>query len=603
MVRKFLVTWIVLGATTGTAFSDVAGLVPTADDAKAFVGKVESDLEQAEEYANRASWVRNTNITLDTKWLDARASSEQASLAARYAKEAARFDSVQVDPIIRRKLSIIKRAIVLPPPSQPGASEELAIIAGRLSSKFSTNTVLHRGAEQTYNTINDILGSSRNPEELAFLWQAWRTKLPPMRDDYSRLVELANAGARELGYRDVGTLWRSQYDMPEADFARIIDDLWSQVEPLFKRLHCYVRARLNDAYGTGVQPRTGLIRADLLGHLSAWKWERIYEVIAPRTNVTSFDITSLLIEHNYDAEKVVKTAEHFYTSLGFAPLPQSFWERSMLTKPIDPSRKVACHPSAWSIDGRDDIRLKACFEPDSYSFYTAHHELGHNIYYRAYNEQPFLFKGGANDGFHEAIGDLIALYASTPTYLHQIGLLPGVPGPETDIPDLLRSALAHVAILPFGVIMDKWRWRVFSGETPPDKYNTDWWSLVRQYQGLVPPAPRPNDGFDPGAHVHVPTSVPYTRYFLAEVYQFQFYRAACRLAGWTGPLNRCSIFGNKEVGKRLNTMLQLGSSKPWPDALENFTSERDIDASAILEYFAPLDRWLIEQNKGENCGW
>jgi peptidyl-dipeptidase A len=333
--------------------------------------------------------------------------------------------------------------------------------------------------------------------------------------------------------------------------------------------------------------------------LSAWKWERIYEIVAPRIDVASFDLTKLLVERGYDATKIVATAENFYISLGFAPLPQTFWQRSMLTKPIDPNREVVCHPSAWPIDGKEDIRLKACFKPDAYSFYTAHHELGHNIYYRAYNGQPFLFKDGANDGFHEAIGDFIALYAFTPTYLHQIGLLSAAPGPETDIPALLRFALGHIAVLPFGIIMDKWRWQVFAGATPPDKYNTDWWSLVRQYQGLVPPAPRPDDAFDPGAHYHVPASVPYIRYFLAEVYQFQFYRAACHLAGWSGPLHRCSIFGNKRVGELLNAMLQLGSSKPWSDALEIFTGVRDIDAGAILEYFAPLDHWLTEQNKGE----
>ena len=416
----------------------------------------------------------------------------------------------------RRKLDLIKRAIILPPPGQAGASEELAVVRERLSAQFLTKTVLYRGAEQTYNTLNDILGSSRDPEELKFLWQAWRTDLPSMCEDYSRLVEIGNAGARELGYPDVGALWRSQYDMPEADFARMIDRLWTQVEPLFRDLHCYVRGRLSEVYGTGVQPRLGPIRGDLLGHLSAWKWERIYEVVAPRIDGTSFDLTNLLVERGYDATEIVKTGENFYTSLGFAPLPQSFWQRSMLTKPIDPGREVACHPSAWTIDGKDDIRLKACFKPDAYSFYTAHHELGHNIYYRAYNEQPFLFKDGANDGFHEAIGDFIALYASTPTYLHQIGLLSAAPGPETDIAALLRSALGHIASASLRNHHGQMALAGVLRRDPPGQIQHRLVVFGYQYQGLVPPAPRPDDAFDPGAHFHVPASVPYTRYFLAE---------------------------------------------------------------------------------------
>lgn len=585
------------------ALSAKAEPAPMAGDPAQFLDKVEADLAAAEIFANRADWVYQTNITPDTEWLRTKVSSEAEKQAAEYARQSARYNSVATDATTRRKIELLQRTMTLPPSSKVGAAEQIASITAGLTGKFAANVVHYRGEDQTYDTLNDLLGRSRDPVETSFLWQAWRAHLPEMRQDYSRLIALANEGARELGYGDAGALWRSQYDMPEAEFGAMIERLWSQVEPLFKNLHCYVRAKLNDAYGASVQPRTGAIRADLLGHLSAWKWNRIYGVVAPSGDQTSYDLTVLLAQNGYDAEKIVRTAESFYASLGFDPLPDTFWQRSMLVAPSDLARKVVCHPSAWDIDARDDLRLKACFKGDAYAFETAHHEIGHNIYQRAYKDQPYLFRAGANDGFHEAIGDFIALYAATPTYLKQIGLLSDVPDSAIDIPELLRSALAHVAVLPFAILVDKWRWRVFSGETTPASYNSDWWSLARRYQGVVPPVERSVDGFDPGAHYHIPASVPYTRYFLAEIFEFQFFRAACRQAGWTGPLNRCSIFGDKSVGRKLNSMLQLGASKPWRVALEAFTGETDADAGAILEYYGPLDRWLNEQNKGEVCGW
>jgi peptidyl-dipeptidase A len=370
---------------------------------------------------------------------------------------------------------------------------------------------------------------------------------------------------------------------------------------MYKNLQCYARARLNEKYGDAVQPRTGAIRADLLGDMWAQSWGNVYDLLAPKAADIGYDLTQSLVKQNYDAVKLVKTAENFYTSIGFAPLPETFWTRSMFVRPRD--REVACHASAWDIDDKNDLRVKACFRVNADDFYTAHHELGHNVYYRAYQDQPMLFKDGANDGFHEAIGDFVGLNALTPNYLLQIGVIDKVPGPEADIPYLLRMALDKVAFLPFAYIVDKWRWQVFAGETTPDRYNDAWWALRTKYQGVVPPGPRPAEAFDPGAKAHISSNTPYMRYFLANIYQFQFHRAACRQAGWTGPLNRCTIYGNKEVGARFQAMLRMGSSKPWPDALEAFTGERALDASAVAEYFAPLDRWLTEQNKGETCGW
>ena len=574
---------------------------PTPQEARAFVEKAEADLAAMSEYVNKASWVRATFITEDTQWLEAKANGEMTEKTSAYAKEAARFDDVEVDPVTRRKLDILKRNIVLPAPDRPGAARELAGLSTKLDSTYSTGTFPYRGKTLTLSDAEDILAASRDPAETKAVWEGWHTISPVMRPDYARLVALANEGAKQLGYPDTGALWRSGYDMPADDFAAETDRLWGQVEPFYRNLHCYVRARLNARYGDAVQPKTGPIRADLLGNMWAQQWGNIYDLVTPKDEVEGYNLDRLLVAHGYDPVRMVKTGEAFYTSLGLPPLPETFWRRSQIVRPE--GRDVVCHASAWDLDDRDDIRIKMCTKVNGEDFYTVHHELGHNFYQRAYKDQPWLFKNGANDGFHEAIGDFVGLSALTPTYLNQIGLLDKVPGPEGDIPFLLKMALDKIAFLPFGLLVDRWRWEVFAGRVAPEQYNDAWWALRLKYQGLVPPGPRPAAAFDPGAKYHIPGNTPYMRYFLAAIYQFQFHRAACREAGWTGPLHRCSIYGKTEVGRRFAAMLEMGQSQPWPEALEAFTGERRTDASAIVEYFTPLNDWLSEQNKGQSCGW
>jgi peptidyl-dipeptidase A len=573
----------------------------TKEEAEEFVAQAETELARMSEHGNRLGWVAATYINDDTNWLRAKLDAEFSTRVVALAKAATRFDHVDVDQVLRRKLDILKRSLLLPAPDRPGAAEELADIGVRLATRYSTAKVSYGGKDLTLEDIAELMRTSRDPNELKTLWEGWHAIATPMRGDYSRQAALANEGARALGYADTGVLWRSWYDLPPDDFARTLERLMSQVAPLYNKLQCFARARLNDKYGDAVQPRSGPIRADLLGNMWAQTWSNVYDLLAPKDAELGYDLTAALEKHGYDATRIVKTAENFYTSIGFTPLPKTFWERSMITRPRD--REVDCHASAWDVDDKDDLRVKACFRRNAEDFYVAHHELGHNFYQRAYKDQPHLFKEGANDGFHEAIGDFVGLYAVSPDYLKTIGLIDRVPGPEADIPFLLRMALDKIAFLPFAYLVDKWRWQVFAGETPPERYNDGWWELRTKLQGVKPPAPRPADAFDAGAKSHVATNVPYARYFLATIYQFQFHRAACREAGWSGPLNRCSIYGNTAVGARLDAMLRLGSSKPWPQALETFTGERDIDASAILDYFAPLERWLSEQVEGEQCGW
>jgi peptidyl-dipeptidase A len=420
-----------------------------------------------------------------------------------------------------------------------------------------------------------------------------------MRKDFARYVELGNHGAG-AGFQDVGVLWRAKYDMPAEDFAVELDRLYDQLKPLYLSLHTYVRRRLREKYGADVVPERGPIPAHLLGNMWSQQWDNIYPLVAPRDADPGFDLTARLVAKGMDARGITKAGESFFTSLGFAPLPASFWERSLFTKPAD--HEVVCHPSAWDIDFKEDLRVKMCIVVNAEDFKTIHHELGHNFYQRAYSTQPFLFRDSANDGFHEALGDTIAL-SVTPAYLKQIGLIDAEPPASKDIGLLLMMALEKVAFVPFGLVIDKWRWKVFSGEITPANYNAEWWKLMEKYQGVSPPVPRTEEDFDPGAKSHVPANVPYMRYFLADILQFQFHRGLCRAAGQTGPLNRCSIYGNREAGARLQKMMAMGVSRPWPDALEALTVERKMDATAMLDYFAPLQKWLDEQNKGQASGW
>ena len=448
--------------------------------------------------------------------------------------------------------------------------------------------------------LTRVMAASRNPAELLDVWRGWHAIARPMRPEFVRYVALANKGARELGFADDGAMWRAKYDMPPDDFAKELDRLWEQVRPLYLSLHAYIRTKLREQYGADVVPADGPIPAHLLGNMWAQTWDNVYPLAAPRDADPGFDLTEILKSRKTDYKQMVHYGEHFFTSLGFAPLPETFWERSQFVKPRD--REVVCHASAWDIDFVEDVRLKMCIDITAEDFLTIHHELGHNFYQRAYDKQPFLFRDSANDGFHEAVGDTMAL-SVTPDYLVKIGLLDKAPDASKDIGLLLRKALEKVAFLPFGLVIDQWRWKVFSGEIPPDKYNQAWWELRRKYQGVAPPVARGEDDFDPGAKYHVASNTPYMRYFLADILQFQFHRALARIAGCREPLHRCSIYGNKEAGRRFNEMLEMGLSRPWPEALAKLTGESQMDATAIRDYFAPLQAWLDAQNKGKPVGW
>jgi peptidyl-dipeptidase A len=577
---------------------------PTVEEAEQFLTGAEARLLDLWIQRERSKWVQSTYITEDTELLVARADEEVIAATMELARESTRFDRLDLPEPWARKMKLLRLALTLPAPSDPAKRAELTRLAAKMEGDYGRGEWCPGNGQKCLdvNAISDILATSRDPAELRAAWEGWHAiSAHGMRDDYRRYVQLGNQGARELGFDDLGVLWRSKYDMDPVAFEVELERLWLQVKPLYDSLHCYVRSRLTQVYGPEVVPPGQPIPADLLGNLWAQSWSNVYDLVKPKDVVDpGYDLTERLKAAGYDPLRMVKTGEAFFTSLGFEPLPETFWERSMFTKPRD--RDVVCHASAWSVDEKNDLRIKMCIQVNAEDFFTIHHELGHNFYQRDHNTQDPLFRDGANDGFHEALGDTIAL-SVTPRYLKRIGLIDKEPPPEADIALLLKLALDKVAFLPFGLTIDKWRWGVFSGAIPPNQYNAAWWALKRKYQGVAPPSPRGEEWFDPGAKYHVPANVPYMRYFLADILQFQFHRALTEAAGETGPLHRRSIYGSKAAGERLDRMMKMGASKPWPDALEALTGERHMDATAILDYFAPLKTWLDQQNRGQVCGW
>jgi peptidyl-dipeptidase A len=588
-------------ALTFAAIATAADSKATPDEARKFINDAEQRLLLLGVDAARADWLKSTYITDDTEAVAAKLDEKAIAATVAYAKQATRFDGLKLDAETARKLRLLKLSLTIATPSDPKESEELTRIVSGMEGTYGKGKYCPGGPAscRDLEELSKILAESRDPKALRDAWTGWHAISKPIRQDFVRYVDLANKGARQLGFKDNGAMWRSKYDMAPDDFSKELDRLWEQVKPLYVSLHAYVRNRLREKYGDAV-PSSGAIPADLLGNMWAQDWDNIYPLIAPANADPGYDLTALLQKHNTDWKQMVRYGEGFFTSLGFAPLPETFWERSLFLKPKD--RDVVCHASAWDIDTLNDVRLKMCIQVTGEDFLTVHHELGHNFYQRAYSKLPPSFRDSANDGFHEAVGDTIAL-SITPEYLVKLGLLDRAPDTSKDIGLLLHKALEKIAFLPFGLVIDQWRWKVFSGEIPPEKYNQAWWQLRLKYQGIAPPVDRSEADFDPAAKYHVAANVPYMRYFLADILQFQFHRALSQAAGCTGPLNRCSIYGNKEAGAKLNAMLEMGQSRPWQDALEKIAGTRQMDATAIRDYFAPLQKWLDDQNQGKPLGW
>jgi peptidyl-dipeptidase A len=612
---------------------------PTPQDADKFVADVNDALRKKLPLHSAANWLQSTYITSDSQLIAAKFNEEALADQARWVQEAGKFKDVPgLAPETARALMLLKN-VSAPAPSDPARQAALAKLLSDMEANYGAAKWCRKDAAGndkclTLQEIEKVINNAelRNtPEQIAEAWTGWHATSRPIRDDYRRFVEIVNDGAKDMGFADAGEVWRGAYDMPPDQFEAETERLWSQVKPLYTELHCLVRNRLNKKYGDAVVSKDGLLPAHLLGNMWAQSWSNLYPLVEPFPGAGSLDVTKALqdqraelykklragykgtpspreladLEQEADlasARKMTQVAEEFYTSLGFPKLPESFWQKSLLVQPRD--RDVVCHASAWDMDMQGDVRIKQCIEPEEEQLITVHHELGHLYYDLMYNPLPPLFQNAAHDGFHEAIGDTITL-SLTPTHLAKVGLVPAQQKADAraTINAQLKWALDKIVFLPWGKLVDQWRWKVFSGQITPASYNEAWWKLRAHYQGLHAPVARTEEDFDPGAKYHVPANVPYTRYFLSFVLQFQFYKALCETAGHQGPLHECSFYGSREAGQKFQAMLAQGASKPWPETLQKLTGTTQMDAGALIEYFAPLMAWLKEQNQGQACGW
>jgi len=610
---------------------------PEGETADQFVARVNDEMRKIYPELNAAQWVSSTYINGDTEALTAKANERFLTQLNKWIDESRKFEGQKMSPQTARAIKLLKLSVAMPPPKDPKQLEELTGIATRLEGMYGSGEYCKgEGSARKCRQLGDLEDVLRDPsssyEEQLDAWQGWHTIAQPMRKDYTRFVELVNTGAKDMGFADTGELWRSGYDMTPAELSAETDRLWLQVKPLYEQLHCYTRTQLEKKYGDKGHVAGGMLPAHLTGNMWQQDWGNLWPILKPYSDeqAGNLDITSALkkardakeaellrdldhdanyVERNdiaqaadlFEAKAMAERAQDFYTSLGMPKLPESYWTKTQFIKPRD--RDVVCHASAWDINMAGDVRTKMCIKPNEEDFTTIYHELGHVYYYLAYNDQPPMFQQGAHDGFHEAIGDTIVL-SMTPSYLQSIGLVGAqTPSNEAVINAQMRMALAKVSFLPFGLMIDRWRWGVFDGSIKPDNYNKAWWDLKAKYQGVAPVTARGEDFFDAGAKYHVPGNTPYTRYFLSHILQFQFYKALCDASGYKGPLHECSFYGNKAAGAKYQAMLSKGASQPWQQTLKELTGSEKMDASAVLEYFSPLQAWLKQQNEGKTCGW
>jgi len=572
------------------------------ETAKEFVARIQAEGLELNKEVAAAYWVRSTYITPDTAVLAAKAGERSLAFESSVVEQAKKFKGKKMDTETARAIELMLRGSSAPAPNDPKLQAELAQVLTDMEGQYGSGKYCDKAGEcRELQELEAVLRDSRDYDELLDVWQGWRTVSPPYRKTYQRFVELGNQGAKDSGYDNLAEAWKSGYDMDTNEFTVEARRLWDQVKPFYQELHCHVRAKLSEQYGADKVPLDKPIPAHLLGNMWSQTWDNIYPLMEPHKGVASLNVTKALNDQGYDELKMTKTAEGFFTSLGLPALPESFYKNSLIKKPKD--RNVVCHASAWDLDNGNDPRIKQCVEINEEQLGTLHHELGHIYYYLMYKDQQPIFKGGAHDGFHEAIGDTIVL-SMTPAYLKEKGLIDEVvESEEATLNKQMKLALEKIAFLPFGKMIDEWRWKVFSGEISADDYNKGWWALREEYQGIAPGVERTEEHFDAGAKYHIPGNTPYTRYFLSFIMQFQFHKALCETAGHTGPLHECSIYNNKQAGKALGNMLTMGQSQPWPEAMHALTGQREMDGSAIIDYFAPLNTWLKKQNKDRQCGW
>ncbi|XP_052805713.1 angiotensin-converting enzyme-like [Mya arenaria] len=549
-----------------------------------------------------ASWIYHTNITSHNQQKMTELSLQWSEFAKNESVKASEFDlNAITDASLKRQIEKILDVGI--------SGYEDTSVLNKIADLEAEMTDIYSAAEwcksqgECYKLepgLTEIITNSRNYDELLAAWKGWRdVSGKHMRAKYQEFVELMNmaikAGER---YSDMGDYYRSWYEDPQ--FETDVRNLFDELAPLYDQLHIYVRRKLKEHYGANKFPTSGHIPAHLFGNMWAQGWSNIFDLLAPYPEADQTNLTKAMIDQNYNVTHMYEMAEEFFTSIRLKKMPDTFWTHSMLERP--PDRDVVCHASAWDMNNGTDFRIKQCTIVTGDQFNTVHHEMGHVQYYLEYINQPYLYRSGANPGFHEGVADIASLSFQTPEHLKEIGLIQELPsGNEGDINFLFQMALRKVAFLPFGYLIDQWRWSVYRGQTTPANYNTEWWKLRCQYQGISPPVERSEDDFDPGAKYHIASNTPYIRYFVSYVLQFQWHQALCELIGKAEPLHRCDIYRNITAGNRLKEMLQMGSSKQWGEALFTLTrgtsgETRKLSAAPLLSYFKPLQEWLTQRN-------
>ena len=589
-----------------TSCSQTSEQTKSENDLEVFLEKIEKDNLSEGPIVSSAYWIGSNFITHDSQNIVADYSKRYTLKSLENSRTASSFNDLKTSDSNRRMLELLKSSFVMPPPLDENLASELSSISTKLEAMYGSGEYCYEnGSCYDLEAFEQIIDKSRNPKDLLMAWNGWHEVGKPMKPMYMRMVEIGNQGSRDLGYSGLDDLWFSKYDMPADDFLKETDSVWEEVKPLYDALHCHVRSQLNKHYGDEVVSLNGPLPVHLMGNMWGQSWSNIYDLVYPEASQTkSVDVTQIIQERNINETEMVEYAEDFFLSIGFEPLPDTFWERSLFVKPQD--RSVVCHASAWNLDSaNNDLRIKMCIEKNEEDFITIHHELGHIFYYQAYNHLPTLFQGGANDGFHEAFGDLLTL-SITPDYLKQIGFITADEAEQAkndSIGLLMKQALEGVVVIPWALMLDKWRAGVFTGDISETELNQAWWDMRESYQGIAPPSYRSEEYFDPGAKYHIPGNTPYTRYYLARIMQYQFHESLCNDIGFTGPLHECSIYGDKSAGEKIISTMAMGQSAPWQDAFEKLTGTRKISGKSVMNYYKPLKEWLDNKNKNRTCGW
>ena len=603
MKKLFLLIAI---AAIVTSCSQTSEQTKSENDLEIFLEQIEKDNLSEGPIVSSAYWIGSNFINHDSQNIVADYSKRYTLKSLENSRKASSFNNLETSDSNRRKLELLKSSFVMPPPLDENLASELSSISTKLEAMYGSGEYCYKdGSCFDLEAFEQIIDSSRNPDELLMAWNGWHEVGKPMKSMYMRMVEIGNKGSRDLGYSGLDDLWFSKYDMPADQFLEVTDSVWEEVKPLYEALHCHVRSQLNEYYGDEIVPPEGPLPVHLTGNMWGQSWSNIYDLVYPQASQTkSVDVTKIIKNRNINEIEMVEYAEDFFLSMGFEPLPDTFWERSLFTKPQD--RSVVCHASAWNLDSvNNDLRIKMCIEKNEEDFITIHHELGHIFYYQAYNHLPTLFQGGANDGFHEAFGDLLTL-SITPDYLKKIGFINDDEAnlaKNDSIGLLMKQALEGVVVIPWALMLDKWRAGVFTGDIAENELNKAWWDMRESYQGIAPPDKRSEDYFDPGAKYHIPGNTPYTRYYLARIMQYQFHESLCNDMGFSGPLHECSIYGDKLAGEKIISTMAMGQSAPWQDAFEKLTGSRNISGDSVMNYYKPLKEWLDIQNNDRSCGW